>query len=861
MNVMHNICAWVATRPYWEQLTFEAVVLRTPPGDATLVDILDHLLYENDLGPKPASRQPLTYQDVPAEERVAPRDLRLRSIQDLQNVNALAGSQTLNFCDHLTAVYGKNGSGKSGYARVLGCAGFTRGDTRVLGNVMDNSSSGSPTARIVIETPSGTETIDYCTDDRCAELSSVHVFDTTSVTVHLTRRNTLSFSPAGLERLTLLAEYTDRVRARLDTLIEAKDRPLDQLRLFADSTPVLEALQSLKDTQGLSRVEELASLTDKELAWADALELEIALLKNANLSEERARLVQQRDDLLRLASWVQSTSGAISEAVEAMVGEVVGEVRERTALAQRFGVERFRVDGLRTVGSPEWRAFAQAARSLGKAEASASGQDYPCDGDVCLLCNQHLEPEAVASIWALWGYLVGDFEAGLRAALDRKTELEGKLREPVPDFSTELATYRLLEGQAPGVVEYLRSWFWDARGRLRALQDRLGTPESDSAVPRFRAADLSGIGVLIADYEAKISELAVRNPEEEIKERQRELLMLSQRKLLAENIDAIRNWAHGREWAARARRARGSTAHITRKHNELFDELVTKRYVQLFQDRLDELGRPLLVHIMTEGRKGTATKQLIVAAAERTAAGEVELDQVLSEGEKRIVALTDFLTENDIDTSGNVMVLDDPMTSLDLEWRELVARLLVLEARDRQVVVFTHDLPFLSYLKSESDSADVQAHFHWIQRRGSVPGYIYLDNSPVLEKDYRTSSRPKSYLQAARGCGGEQQDHRLRDGYAALRTCYEVLVIRDMFGEVVKRFEERVSMERLKDVHWDAEVASRLRAEYGRISRMIEAHSHSDALGESMPSVEDLEASIKRYDDIKTGLKALSNAK
>ena len=75
-------------------------------------------------------------------------------------------------------------------------------------------------------------------------------------------------------------------------------------------------------------------------------------------------------------------------------------------------------------------------------------------------------------------------------------------------------------------------------------------------------------------------------------------------------------------------------------------------------------------------------------------------DTVLSEGEKRAVALADFLTEVALDTGSGGIVLDDPVTSLDLEWSAVIASLLVNEAKKRQVVVFTHNLPFVHYLKN-----------------------------------------------------------------------------------------------------------------------------------------------------------------
>ena len=44
----------------------------------------------------------------------------LKNIRDVQHINILAPNQSLTFRgDGLTVVYGDNGSGKSGYARIL----------------------------------------------------------------------------------------------------------------------------------------------------------------------------------------------------------------------------------------------------------------------------------------------------------------------------------------------------------------------------------------------------------------------------------------------------------------------------------------------------------------------------------------------------------------------------------------------------------------------------------------------------------------------------------------------------------------------------------------------------------------------
>ena len=55
-----------------------------------------------------------------------------------------------------------------------------------------------------------------------------------------------------------------------------------------------------------------------------------------------------------------------------------------------------------------------------------------------------------------------------------------------------------------------------------------------------------------------------------------------------------------------------STRHITQKHNELFKQLVTDRYVELFEQILRDLKRPLKIRVQTKGCKGETLKQIVL---------------------------------------------------------------------------------------------------------------------------------------------------------------------------------------------------------------------------------------------------------
>ena len=82
------------------------------------------------------------------------------------------------------------------------------------------------------------------------------------------------------------------------------------------------------------------------------------------------------------------------------------------------------------------------------------------------------------------------------------------------------------------------------------------------------------------------------------------------------------------------------------------------------------------------------------------------IGQFLSEGEQKAVALADFFAELSMQSERVPAVFDDPATSFDHERKELIAKRIALEAEKRQVIVFTHDLMFASYLHEQVEKDD-----------------------------------------------------------------------------------------------------------------------------------------------------------
>ena len=100
----------------------------------------------------------------------------------------------------------------------------------------------------------------------------------------------------------------------------------------------------------------------------------------------------------------------------------------------------------------------------------------------------------------------------------------------------------------------------------------------------------------------------------------------------------------------------------------------------------------------------------------------VELPRIVSEGEQRCISIAAFFAELSTAEDPSAIVFDDPVSSLDFEWRNSVARRLVEESQRRQVIVFTHDVVFLLSLKQYAEESNTQFLDQHVRRQSMGAG-------------------------------------------------------------------------------------------------------------------------------------------
>ena len=848
-TVVDQIRVWAADLKYWEQSSLELIAKGTELTEVHYQRLLDLCMHDAGLVQLASSqRPPLSFPTHASTSDGS--GYRIERLFNLQNVNALPGGQEIVFGEHLTLVYGDNGAGKTGYARPLASAAFSRGERDVLPNAGAASVAGViPKADIEVSKNGQKSTVTWTRGQTCKELAGFYVFDSVSASVHLCGSNALSFSPSGLFLLKRLASVTDEVRSRLKNVLDNRNVPHALNPFFPGESAVATQIQALGPKSDLKVIEKLAMLSEKDHARIQEIETEIAQLKTDDISKRRTELLQNAADLRRLSSSLLASEDVVGASSASIVEGLLNDLQKTKRDAEISGTERFKMDFFAQVGTEIWREFLVAAKSLAQAEAPDGS--YPRQGEPCLLCRQPLSQEATALVHNLWEFLGSDatarFEAAQLACAMKQRELEAA---NLPYFGEDSGLRRILSNVAADLALAIEKEIAAHKTRSQELVWALQSGEN-AVLTALVPSDKSRLAAIVKAMENEAKALQIPDVKERLNTLANELRELQHRRILSEQLPAVKTYVETQRWILHGHENLGSTHSITAKHNELFTTLVTERFLQLFESNLADLNRNVKVTIATHGKKGETLRQIVLSPA--AFPSQCSVESVLSDGEKRIVALADFLTEATLDEGCTGIILDDPVTSFDLGSRIEVARKLAELARTKQVVVFTHDLVFLYHLKTEAKALSVGVVAHWVTRGlDGTPGLVFLNNGPACERDYTSARIARDFYSKALPAAPQEQQYFLEQGFGALRSSYEAFVIFDLFNGVVDRWAERIKYDQLADVFLDKAIIGEVVQKLGDLSRYIVAHLHSDAFVGQKPTPADLFAEIMAYENLKS---------
>lgn len=793
--------------------------------------------------------------------QAAPEDLpvRLLAIEKPEHVNALESKEPLTFEPQgLTIVYGDNGSGKSGYARLLKRIARARHREDVLTDVFRDTSLARPTAVLCVRIGDAEESLAWPESSR-PELQRMLFYDAACGNAYIASESDFPYRPSALFVMDGLIEACVAVRSRIDTKLAENGASINRLPDVPEHVQESDAGQFLSSLSATSSVETLDALIAKFDATNETIEnlnRQEAQLGSADTTKARQQLLRQSEKLITIRNHIESLDAAMGSValVELQQHQAAVKTLEEAAalLARAFESEPLP----RGIGSSPWKALWEAAKRFSK-EHAYPDHDFPYLGDECrcVLCQQPLEGESRDRFVRFDEFVRNDTQVRLQTAKLAYEQGAKVLRELT--ISPEVVANNLqdLEDIHRDVVADVRALLANYEVACAQVREAL-TNRRD--LPQIEIKQQTTIARLTeASAATKTAAEELENPEGVEKQlavltaSRAELELLVQVKKARPAI--VREIARLKErQALEAAKSAAATTGITKKILELSEESITEVVRDTFTRETDRLRLERVTITRTRGDKGALLHQPKLVGARQ----QVTLPRVFSEGERTALGLAAFFTEAHLDASKSAIILDDPVSSLDHIRRELVATRLAALAETRQVILFTHDVAFVAELKREASARGVQVAERSVMRSRAddrKPGACTTKH-PWKAKDVPARlDELRQELSQIRKESGSWDDKQYEDAVAIwagnLSETWERIFSQEIVGTVLAKggLEVRPMMVKVlaqfsEDDHREFE------GSYGRVSQWARRHDKSAAVNYVAPDVDKLDEELRLVD-------------
>ena len=847
-NVLREILEWSLDRPAWQRDALRRLITT---GDFNVSDISDlsnicksrHGLSDR------AEHKPLDVKHLPQPD-ASTQSVCLESITHHIGVNALAQDQTIAFGPQLTAVYGANAAGKSGYTRILKRACRARGAEDILGNVVSGTIPEPPSATIRV-TVNG-ESYGYLWDDNRPPdglLSKVNVFDHHCASVYVAQRTDVAFRPMGLDLFDKLAQGCEAVRKALEKERDTLKSHIFSFPSIAVETTVYELVTDLTSLTDPDAVKQLSSLTQVQKERSKELRERISDLQSDD-PERTARAIDIRANRAEtLMERVSTANKLMSDSSNAALFAARNQMNEVRHLAENSHRTTFHEQPLANTGSEAWRFLWDAAEQFSEVDAYPDHSFPFTEQDSrCVLCQQELNNEGVRRLRQFQEFRTSsvqeEHDRATARYLDRRSQLDNVL------ILDELATAALadLELDSSDMSETCRAYLAGVETQRKLLNDALhqDLPRPDNLLTPSPNTQL--LSNYVEKMRNRARELRKSNLPDVIKTLDSELKELEARQILGSQLDNVLEQIERKKKIAAYQLCIDETRthSITRKSSEVTNRAVTGQLTASFADELDILKfRHVEVQMVAAG----GSRGALYHKLELRRARGVEVAKVVSEGEARCLSIASFFAELSTAEDQSAILFDDPVSSLDHSWRANVAQRLVVESSSRQVIVFTHDIVFLLALVEKAEQHHVDLKHQYLRRDQTVAG-LSSQELPWAAMTVRSRiGHLKDLWQAAETLyrKGEQERYE-RDAayiYGLLREAWERGVEEVLLGGTVERYRKTIQTQRARQL---SDISSAdcdgLDAGMAKCSKWLPGHDQAAAENEPFPEPDELRSDI-----------------
>ncbi|MDP1557704.1 MAG: AAA family ATPase [Nitrosomonas sp.] len=839
-SALHEILNWSAGRPDWQRDALRRILEKGNLVDSDLLELerICRAKHQVDFSNSSAIQcVHLSQSHLPLALGAA-ESVSLVSVGNFENVNRLPPGQTIPLGAEigLTVIYGENGAGKSGYARVIKKACRARGVQPIIRpNAFISANTAKASAEIVFKV-GGAEVPVKWVDGVSADsrLANVFVFDASSAGHYVSEDGAAAFTPYGLDVLPTLSKVCDAIDEQFKNDIAKKRSSITGALANWKYDHVTQVGKLIHGLSATTKVADIESHSGLDATQSQRLQDLRAAFKADPLQQAKlTRAAAARLDLF--AKRIASITVDLADDKIAELKKLLDDARDTDSAAKAFALGQFDSSFLTGTGADLWRTLWNAARVYSNTVAYKD-QTFPVTTDEsrCVLCQQELSSEAAKRL-AAFEKFTKDTSQQLAANAEKlvvtannKLVLIAALQDEMEKVDADLAL--LTTTQRSLLAEFVVK----ADERLRLIKQSFSTRSWLPSTTSLTPSPESSIRALQASLEARAKmEESAHNPE-------------TLKKLIAEGAElGAREWLSGVKIDVLAQieayksiaklelcRKDVATAQITIKSSDLTKQFVTNAFQQRFKDELKLLGlKTLEVGLEPVKEKKGETKfglRLVSARNQKVV-------DIASEGEQRCIALAAFMSELSQASHKSALVFDDPVSSLDHWHREKIADRLVAEAKHRQVIVFTHDVVFLNDLLAFAGKSVIVPDIFTLEWNDGAPGKhikgLPWDSKKPLECLVELENNQKAISAKWNPQPNAANVEAMRHVYSRLRSTIERVVENDLLEGIVSRFKSQIHAGKVKAlIGIPLDECDELKRLYQRCHDITDAHAPSQVL-------------------------------
>lgn len=775
---------WIHLQPHWVQSAVKMIYAQVEIKDTQIDELL--ALLKTKEGQSKVSK--VDFTGLLKSSSNAVNDLRLLSIGNIEGIDALAPRSPLPFLPNLSVIYGHNGSGKSGYARIIKKICGKPNAADLLPNVF-KSASQKRECTVVANVNGEEKTFIWQANGKPVdELMSVDVYDSQSGIFYIDKEQEVSYVPnevAVFETLVIaFQKLQQKLKAEQDAIsTKLPTRPTE----FGNSKYIIAMFDRLKYDTNLETVDSYYEFSEEDSKELVRLEERLSASPIELAGKKQKRATQMGLLIKQVTTAAARVSGESVELLKQLEDDAIQKRKVARQAAETIQSETS-FDGF---GNEIWKAMWQAARKYSVQNAYLDA-DFPYieEGAKCVLCEQNLSLDAKKRLTNFESYVSGELESSATTAeLAYQKALDNLPTKPNPsELETALQAAQLDGGKwlpiFTSVWNEIEKISSNEINRERAKRFHYDLPED-----------------FFVDIENNIADLNL-----EVQQHNKDAESFDKESLLKEIVDLkAKKWANGYIQAVKDEVAELQKKQdidewmksvnpraVSLKAGQVSEVVVTDAFVERFKAELKSLGaNRISVELVKTRTELGRVKHKIQLHGLNAQHSRSKAMSVLSEGEQRIVSLAAFLADVTSKPNSAPFIFDDPISSLDQTYEEHTAKRLIELSANRQVIVFTHRLSLLGQLIDKGD-----AGYRYIRREtwgcgehGDLPLFAKKPINAVKDLKNNKLSAARKVLEES---GSENYYPLAKAICSDFRILLERIVEYELLGDVVTRHRREV---------------------------------------------------------------------